>query len=145
MINPCPLGQESLYVLEDYSLSRKSSSFWSWCFPISNWSLWRAVSNVHLWTNPGQAWAFYHHYMILSLDINSSIREHMLGGPLVLLQGCGHHHSPVPCGQTCLVAVRRCSRFPSAQQCLLVNLNVLVMVSRCCFRLCKWKKKETSF
>lgn len=53
-----------------------------------------------------------------------------------------HHHSPVPCGQAWLVAVERCSRFPSAHQCLLVNLNILVMVSRCCFRLCKWKKKK---
>lgn len=31
------------------------------------------------WTSPVRAWAFYHHQMISSLDINSNICEHMVG------------------------------------------------------------------
>lgn len=91
------------------------------------------MSNVHLWTNPGQAWAFYHHYMILSLDINSNIHEHMLGerGPLMLLQGCGALSLTSALWTDVFSGSGTVQQVRSAHQCLLVNLNILVTVSRC--------------
>lgn len=71
------------------------------------------------WTNPGAGLGiFYHRYMILSLDINSNIREHMLGerGPPDAVVAARVATQPVPCGQTCLVAVERCSRFVAHQR-----------------------------
>lgn len=84
--------------------------------------------------NPGRLGHLPQDYMILGLDINSNIREHMLtekGGPLMLLQGCGALSLTSALWTDVFSGSGTVQQVRSAHQRLLVNLNILVTVSRC--------------